>query len=180
MNKLDLENYIGQGFSSRRISATTNKSQTTVMHWLKKFGLKTTLKSFKELPACVKIINGDRVKTCPKCKQTKNVILGFYISKKNRIHGWCKDCNNRITCQKIIDRKKQCIEYKGGKCYVCGYNRYAGSMDFHHVDPSKKEFNISNLKTYALVNIKKELDKCILLCRNCHGEVHAGLIDLKL
>lgn len=75
-------------------------------------------------------------------------------------------------------KKKKCIEYKGGECIVCGYNKCDGAMDFHHLDPSKKDFTISHKNHINLEDTKKELDKCVLLCCRCHKEVHAGLISL--
>lgn len=72
------------------------------------------------------------------------------------------------------ETKLKCVEYKGGKCILCGYNRCVFSLDFHHLNPEEKEFAISgNLKSFE--SLKSELDKCILVCRNCHGEIHAGL-----
>ena len=74
--------------------------------------------------------------------------------------------------------KKRAVDYKGGKCQVCGYDRCIRSLDFHHVDPTKKEFSISEFKNKKIENLKNELDKCILLCSNCHGEVHDGILDI--
>jgi hypothetical protein len=51
-------------------------------------------------------------------------------------------------------------------------------MDFHHLDPYKKDFSIGRNWSKSLDALKAELDKCILVCRNCHGEIHEGLIDL--
>ena len=65
------------------------------------------------------------------------------------------------------------IEYKGGSCTRCGYNKYQGALDFHHLDPKEKDFNPGHLKKYKFDDkIKKELDKCILVCSNCHREIH--------
>ena len=75
--------------------------------------------------------------------------------------------------------KLKAIEYKGGKCQICGYDSYVGALEFHHTDPSKKNFSISEkglTRSFAL--IKAELDKCVLLCSNCHKEFHAGLWNL--
>jgi 5-methylcytosine-specific restriction endonuclease McrA len=71
------------------------------------------------------------------------------------------------------------IEYKGGRCQVCGYDRCAEALEFHHLDPTKKDFGISS-KGYARSweKVRKEVDKCFLLCANCHREVHAGLLQL--
>jgi len=76
--------------------------------------------------------------------------------------------------------KLKAIAYKGGKCLVCGYDRCARALAFHHLDPSEKEFSISAegaCRTWA--RVQAELDKCALLCGNCHEEVHAGLVDLQ-
>lgn len=68
--------------------------------------------------------------------------------------------------------KLKLIEYKGGKCDRCGYNKKVPSAyDFHHNDPSKKDFGISG-KSWSYEKLKKETDKCTLLCKTCHSEVH--------
>jgi hypothetical protein len=67
--------------------------------------------------------------------------------------------------------KQKAIEYKGGKCIICGYNKCSTSMVFHHRNPEEKEFNIGH-KLAKWEVIRAELDKCDLLCLNCHGEVH--------
>ena len=73
------------------------------------------------------------------------------------------------------------IEYKGGKCLICGYNKYVGALDFHHLDEGTKEFGLAVAGlTRSWERTKKELDKCVLLCANCHREVHGGLIKLDL
>jgi hypothetical protein len=73
--------------------------------------------------------------------------------------------------------KKKLIEYKGGKCQSCGYDKDCPSAyDFHHRDPTKKDFTISK-KSWSIERLKNEIDKCDLLCRNCHAEVHWQLIN---
>lgn len=71
------------------------------------------------------------------------------------------------------------VQYKGGQCCICGYNKYVGALEFHHLDPNQKDFGIgSKGYTRSFDIVKKELDKCICVCSNCHREIHAGLIDL--
>lgn len=74
--------------------------------------------------------------------------------------------------------KKRLIDLKGGCCKLCGYNRCFSALHFHHVNPFEKSFTISD-KSRLDSDLKEELDKCILLCSNCHSEVHAGLIDIE-
>jgi len=71
------------------------------------------------------------------------------------------------------------LEKKKAGCSNCGYNRYMGALEFHHLDPSTKSFSIgSNAAGKNLNEILEELSKCVLLCSNCHREVHGGLIKL--
>jgi hypothetical protein len=64
----------------------------------------------------------------------------------------------------------------GGECCICGYNRCIRSLAAHHVDPEAKDFNISQAKCIAWEKTVIELRKCVLLCHNCHGEVHEGIV----
>lgn len=73
--------------------------------------------------------------------------------------------------------KLKAIEYKGGKCLICGYNKSVRALQFHHINPKEKDFGISGT-TKSFEKLKPELDKCVLLCANCHAEVHDNLINL--
>ena len=71
------------------------------------------------------------------------------------------------------------IDYKGGRCAICAYNKSLQALDFHHLDPSQKDYGISAKGyTRSWVKVKQELDKCILLCANCHREIHDGITQL--
>lgn len=71
--------------------------------------------------------------------------------------------------------KEKLVEYKGGKCEICGYNKCINALEFHHLDPSEKDFGIVNGNAIAFEKVKKEVDKCILVCANCHREIHFNL-----
>lgn len=73
--------------------------------------------------------------------------------------------------------KKKAVEQHGGRCLRCGYNACIRSLQFHHKDPSQKDFTISG-KSVSWDRITQELDKCVLLCANCHGEIHSGIWTL--
>lgn len=75
------------------------------------------------------------------------------------------------------DKKIKLVEYKGGCCQVCGYKKSMGALEFHHLTPTEKDFSISS-KSYAYERLKKEVDKCILVCSNCHIEIHEGIIKI--
>ena len=75
--------------------------------------------------------------------------------------------------------KELSIVYKGGKCQVCGYFKYQGALDLHHLDPLTKEFGIGDKGyTRSWEKVKRELDKCVLVCANCHREIEAGITQL--
>ena len=72
-------------------------------------------------------------------------------------------------------------EYKGGKCMLCGYSKCSRALSFHHIDPTKKDFGLSERGiTRSWKRIKQEIDKCILVCANCHMELHEGITQLPL
>lgn len=76
--------------------------------------------------------------------------------------------------------KRRMVESMGGKCQCCGYDKCHHALEFHHINPDEKEFRLgsvrANPKSWA--KIVEELRKCILLCSNCHKEVHAGVTDV--
>lgn len=73
--------------------------------------------------------------------------------------------------------KEMAVENKGGKCQICGYSRFIGALDFHHLDEKNKGFGLSTRGlTRSWEKIKTETEKCILVCANCHREIHGGLI----
>lgn len=75
-------------------------------------------------------------------------------------------------------RKQNLVQVCGASCNICGYNRSISALEFHHIDPSVKEYSIS--KTGTCHDIEKDLvevKKCLLVCANCHREIHDGLYD---
>ena len=103
---------------------------------------------------------------CPKHGEYKAYKSG------NRIR--CRKCNVEAVTKRRRLLKLKAIEYKGGSCNICGYNKCPDAFDFHHSDPNEKDFAISTEGyTRSWEKVKKELDKCILLCANCHREIHS-------
>lgn len=69
-------------------------------------------------------------------------------------------------------KKQALVDYLGGKCSMCGYDKCLGALEFHHLDPNEKEFSVALIKDKSLDELKQEADKCILVCSNCHKEIH--------
>src|SRR5687767_15160704 len=101
---------------------------------------------------CGKELTGRQRRFCsPSCK------LKFYVTRRRK----------SLKCQAVA--------YKGGCCSVCGYDRCHAALTFHHLD-RQKEFGIAAKGyTRSWARVKAELDRCLLVCANCHIEIHAQL-----
>ena len=111
-----------------------------------------------------------------------------YIMKECKTHGEtefvlegrgyyrCKRCRSNGVQKRRDNLKILAVEYKGGKCEICGYNKCIQALDFHHTDPTQKDFAISAKGyTRSWDTVKSELDKCKMLCANCHRELHTKI-----
>jgi 5-methylcytosine-specific restriction endonuclease McrA len=83
---------------------------------------------------------------------------------------------NSYEAQKAraLKRKLYFIEKLGGKCCKCGYHKNISALEFHHLDPSEKEFGADarHLSNTSMEKLEREIEKCILVCANCHREIH--------
>lgn len=112
-------------------------------------------------------------KFCHRCKTYKTVNQFYKRRAKIGFTPYCKSCHNDQALERQRRLKKECVDYLGGKCSKCGYNKCMAAIEFHHIDPTQKDFSISRNKSTSMNEvIKAELDKCIPLCRNCHAEEH--------
>ena len=128
-------------------------------------------KKLKKIPdkfcfVCKKKIHSKKYNICISCRyaNAKN-------SRKNNKHYFGE--YSKIYRKNL---KKEFVEYKGGKCQICGYNKCYKALHFHHINSSLKEFEISDKSLSSLEKAKNELNKCMLVCSNCHSEIHDGLI----
>ena len=105
-------------------------------------------------------------------------------------NGWtrryCYECSPQVTktftrADNITAKRRAIkialIKEAGGKCQRCGYNKCMRALEFHHVDPSTKDFGISRQLNKDMSELREEVSKCILLCSNCHAEVHDELFQ---
>ena len=146
--KDELEKLVNAGNSDVKIGEILGIHRTTVPKWMKKFGIVREKK----------IINHS-------CK-----LCGKEISDNPRNRSCCPTCVTRIRRYRL---KKKAVEYKGGECERCGYNKSLAAMEFHHNNSDDKDFTISEMNHKSWRFIKTELDKCTMLCSNCHREEHS-------
>lgn len=119
-------------------------------------------------------------KVCSKCKIEKDE-SEFYSNKRmpDGLDYYCKECRKTTTSHRIEtyevedyrDTAQSFIESLKTECCKCGEDR-PWVIQFHHVNPSEKEFNISSSGTRSRAAIWKEVSKCVCLCSNCHDEFH--------
>ena len=97
-------------------------------------------------------------------QRLRNVIQFKTVAPKDS-YTYVKEHRKRV--------KEELIAYKGGKCEICGYNKCIAALDFHHINPKEKDFAISDSNIYKNIKaFKQEVDKCMLVCANCHRELH--------
>jgi len=104
---------------------------------------------------------------CATCRKT-------YTYDHTKGHGW-RNCNSCIAGSRRTLVKQRAADLLGGKCLLCRYNNCLSALQFHHKDPRTKLFEVSTNTNRSWEAIKKEVKKCVLLCSNCHTEVHAGM-----
>lgn len=111
----------------------------------------------------------DQGLTCKTCNKL------FDYKRQWNSHDECRSCKVNKRRHSV---KKRAVDYKGGKCKVCGYDKCLRALQFHHLDPKIKDFQISGKHCLSWAKIVKELDKCALLCNRCHSEVHEGITEI--
>lgn len=123
----------------------------------------------------LKVVEADTA-VCCQCHQELPV-NNFYRTPQGRLKAYCKNCWTLRKRGYVQRFKLQCVKYKGGQCYLCGYHKCIGALEFHHLDPTQKDFGISKRGGRGAFTdkVKVELDKCILVCANCHREIHDGM-----
>lgn len=124
-------------------------------------------------------------KQCNCCKIVKNT-KDFYkqqqhslVTEKVWLHydSFCKECRLKNTSIRNRRVKIECIIYKGGKCADCRIEDklHPEIYDFHHLNPLEKDFTIASKNGNSFEKLKEEVDKCELLCANCHRIRHASM-----
>lgn len=146
---------VGKGLSTWNIASHLSISQSTVRHYLNKYGLKTCVKAKAYL--CRECGEKDRDK--------------FYGNSKES----CRTCHNKNVAKRANENKKWATQLLGGECQFCGYKKSSWALQFHHLDPSKKDRNFTSMRGWGRDRLEKELSGCILLCANCHLEEHERL-----
>ena len=165
-----LRRLVGQGRTVAQIAAETRRGSASVRLWLRRYGLQTerqvTYRPNRDLPP-------ELWRHCLRHGRTRFVRTG------RKTHYRCAACGVERVSERRRRVKRILVEEAGGRCAVCGYDRYVGALQFHHLDPGEKAFVVSlRGVTKGIESIRSEARKCVLLCANCHAEVEAGMVEI--
>jgi transposase len=170
VSKDDLERLLVAGLSLREIAHRLDRSLGTIRHWMRKYDLKSSPRHKRGSD------DGPR-EEISHCRHHGTVAF----VREGRGYYRCKRCRIERASQRRRIIKRKLVEEAGGKCLICGYDRCQQVLEFHHLDPTTKEFPLA-LKgvTRSLAKSRVEARKCVLLCANCHREVEAGITAVPL
>lgn len=124
-----------------------------------------------------------KTKICFACKEDLPIAQfgsnGKTATGKQKYKARCHKCGHQHDLAYFYEKVFEAV---GGKenmyCQICGYDKCLPALEFHHIDPATKIRAVSLMQNYSAKRIKAEIEKCILLCANCHREYHSGLVDL--
>jgi transposase len=162
------------GKSIAEIAAELERSNGTVRHWLRTYGLKTHGTPGR-YPRRVAPRPGMAlcIFECPTHGTTE------FVLDERRGRYRCRKCRQEAVSRWRRKAKRTLVDEAGGVCALCGYDRCVRALEFHHVDPSEKSFGISVTGgARSIAVLRAEAAKCVLLCANCHAEVEAGFAEL--
>ena len=163
---------VASGASTARIANEVGRTESSVRHWLRSYGLETRrakqLREWQEDgrsgPAFIK-------RKCPRHGVTSYKWVGRYR---------CLRCRSEAVARRRRRVKRILMEEAGGRCALCGYDRYPGALQFHHRNPTEKAFALgARGVTFSIERASAEARKCVLLCSNCHAEVEGSVASLE-
>jgi|694.fasta_scaffold50822_3 hypothetical protein len=162
-----LENLLEQGFSSNQIGKQLGYSGVGIRYYMKKWLLSSIHASIQDKTCYIT----DTHKQCPKCSEIKE-LNNFDKRPNGNVQSYCRKCCNDNRYSIIKQHKLTILNELGNCCSNCGYNKNTSALEFHHLEPEHKDFHFGSTKTTNIDKIRKELEKCILVCANCHREIH--------
>jgi transposase len=172
LRKDKLEALAGRGATVAEMAERLDRNPSTIRYWLRRYeiGIVNRRGSRRRRGS------GSRFETfeCGRHGTTDFVLEG-------RGYYRCKRCRSEGVAKRRRTIKRQLVEEAGGACVLCGYSRWVGALQFHHVESHAKEFHLAQGGySRSIARSRAEMRKCVLLCANCHSEVEAGFATLPL
>jgi transposase len=169
----ELRRLVDEGAPIRKICEELGAGYSTVRYWLKRLGLETERMRRSKETAEARRLGLKRIYL--RCSNHGNT--AFFSRPDGGFR--CAKCNQEGVSKWRRSVKRRLINQAGGGCAICGYARFPGALQFHHLDPAEKKFALSRQGvTRSFAEASAEAEKCVLLCANCHAEVEGGFTDL--
>ncbi len=169
----ELQALVDAGLSITEIAQAVDRSKASVRHWLGRYELRTrpTINRARR-----RVARGAKRSTVlDACRRHGNT--PFYLDARGYYR--CKRCRTEAVMRRRRRIKRVLVAEAGGCCRLCGYDRYCGALQFHHLDPRAKSFGLSiRGLTPSIAKLRAEARKCVLLCSNCHAEVEGGVASI--
>jgi 5-methylcytosine-specific restriction endonuclease McrA len=164
-----LEPLVARSYTVEQIAHELEFGATTVRYWLKRHGL-TTARTIAPAPE-------ERPEEILRRCQRHGVTVHVLAARGRRYR--CKRCRAEAVSARRRRVKLALVAEAGGACCLCGYDRYPGALQFHHINPAEKSFAIADRGLARSIDrARAEARKCVLVCANCHAELEAGLATI--
>jgi DNA-binding transcriptional ArsR family regulator len=175
VDRARLSELVSQGASIREIAKEFDVGYSTIRYWLERLGLETDrMTRVRETKEAREL--GLR-RTYLRC--LKHGHTAFFARPDGGFR--CAKCSTSAVSERRRTVKRQLVEEAGGRCLLCGFDDHPAALQFHHLDPSQKEFHLSHRGfTRCIEKARAEAAKCVLLCANCHALVEVGARELSL
>lgn len=172
VDRAELEELARRGATLSEMAERLDRNASTIRYWLKRYAIERPRPSGRR-PRC-----GDGARfaifDCKRHGRTQFVLEG-------RGYYRCKRCRSEAVARRRRTIKRQLVEEAGGACMLCGYARWHGALQFHHVEAAGKEFHLAQGGySRSIARSRAEMEKCVLLCATCHAEVEGGFATLPM
>lgn len=174
LTRAELEPLVARGETLQSIADQLDRSVSTVRHWLRVHGL-SMARHRGNRAAALEAQSAGLSRFEGSCRHHGPSEFLVFANGRSR----CARCNAEAVARRRRKVKRLLVREAGGRCVVCGYDRYVGALHFHHTEPGRKEFSLSHQGvTRSLEKARREAAKCVLLCSNCHAEIESGVCTL--
>lgn len=173
LTRVELEQLVERGATIGQIADAVDRSNATVRYWLRHHDLSTYGQRGRSGEGSTRAAKAaGRATVLRDC--ARHGLTEFWLEGRGYFR--CKRCRMEHVSRRRRRMKLILVEEAGGHCVLCGYNRCAAALHFHHVDPDSKQFHLSMKGvTRSIAVARAEMAKCVLLCATCHAEVESGV-----
>jgi transposase len=168
-----LRTLLDKGMSIRSVAEELDAGYSTVRYWIRRLGIETDRMTRGRESAMAKQAGLRKAYLrCPRHGHTT-----FFARSEGGFR--CAKCSTAAVSERRRAVKRLLVEEAGGSCAICGFSGHPAALQFHHRDPTQKEFHLGQKgHSRSLDRMRAEAKKCVLLCATCHALVEAGVREV--